>query len=247
MKVHPFPTRPPVDGDPTDLSLHDLLRAGLVNLATADDDVRGAWLEEIIRIVGIAERRLCEQGDRIDKLESMLIRDELTGLLNRRGLREFMRRVLAASERSGGHGVIAFLDLDKFKEINDRVGHEGGDEVLRQVAKVLMDNTRGADVVGRLGGDEFVVMLVDSGWRQGHARARHLQRMINRSFARYGQQRIPLHTSLGVAHYKKGDDVDDLLSGADEAMYADKRERQVLVHISQARISRSQSETEQPI
>ena len=212
MKIHPIPARAVPDCDPSDLSLHDLLRAGLVNLATAGDDVRGAWLEEIIQIVGIAEARLRGQGERIEALESMLIRDELTGLLNRRGLREFMHRILAACERTGGHGVIAFLDLDNFKDINDRVGHEGGDAVLRQVAAVLIDNTRGADVVGRLGGDEFVVMLVDSGWRQGHARARHLQRLINRSFARYGQHRIPLRTSLGVAHYDRGDEVERLRS-----------------------------------
>lgn len=198
-------------------------------------------LEQALALAVETRRELGEQRQRVARLESLLATDELTGLLNRRGLVDHMGRMLAMADRHGGRGVIAYIDLDDFKATNDRLGHAAGDAVLQRVAEILGANTRTADVVARIGGDEFVALLVQSGWRWGQSRARQLQRMVNRSFARYNQFRIPLRVSLGIETYRPGDGPEDLLRRADEAMYSDKRDRATLVHIAQARIARQQA------
>ncbi|MCZ6523561.1 MAG: GGDEF domain-containing protein [Alphaproteobacteria bacterium] len=215
-----------------------LLKHSLTRLEGA---AGGEWrgeLEQALELAEQAQREVTAARQRILRLESLLATDELTGLLNRRGLIDHMGRMLAMADRHGGRGVIAYIDLDGFKAINDRLGHAAGDAVLQRVAEILGANTRAADVVARIGGDEFVALLVQSGWRWGQSRARQLQRMVNRSFARYDVFRIPLRVSLGVETYRPGDDPEDLLRRSDEAMYTDKRDRATLVHIATARIAR---------
>lgn len=218
--------------------LTSLLKQSLDPIGEARDREHVALLKETLGLAIQAERQIAAQQRRIAHLESLSVTDELTGLLNRRGLCDHMARMLALADRYGGRGVIAYLDLDEFKAINDRRGHAAGDAALQRVAEILAANTRTADVVGRIGGDEFVVLLVQSEWRLGQGRARQLQRMINRSFARYNEYRIPLRVSLGIEVYHPGDEPEQLLRRADEAMYADKRDRATLVHIAQARIGK---------
>ena len=220
--------------------LTTMLRHGLGRVKESPGTEQVELLEEALTLAAQAERQMDEQRRRIVGLESLLVTDELTGLLNRRGLCDQMARMLAMADRHGGRGVVAYVDLDNFKAINDRLGHAAGDAALRRVAEILAANTRTADVVARIGGDEFVALLVQSGWRWGQARARQLQRMVNRSFARYDQYRIPIRVSLGIEGYRPGDDPEDLLRRADEAMFSDKRERSTLVHIASARVAREQ-------
>jgi diguanylate cyclase (GGDEF)-like protein len=219
--------------------LTTILRNSVSRANGGADGVRPEVLEEALAVAAETEQYLAEQEDRISRLESLLVTDELTGLLNRRGLKDQLERTLAMVERHGGRGVIAYIDLDNFKAINDRLGHAGGDAALKRVAEILSANTRTGDVIARVGGDEFVVLLVQSGWRWGQVRARQIQRMINRSFARYGDDRIPLRASIGVEVYRSGDDAEELLRRADEAMYTDKRDRVTLVHIAAAKLLKS--------
>jgi len=202
-----------------------ILKRGLSRGAGQDGAAWAGDLERALELAAAAQRELRAQHQRIARLESLLATDELTGLLNRRGLVDHMNRMLAMADRHGGRGVIAYIDLDNFKAINDRLGHAAGDAALQRVAEILAANTRAADVVARIGGDEFVALLVQSGWRWGQSRARQLQRMVNRSFARYNEFRIPLRVSLGIETYRPGDNPEDLLRRADEAMYEDKRDR----------------------
>lgn len=218
-----------------------ILKRGLSRGAGNGEAEWSGDLEQALALAVETRRELGEQRQRVARLESLLATDELTGLLNRRGLVDHMGRMLAMADRHGGRGVIAYIDLDDFKATNDRLGHAAGDAVLQRVAEILGANTRTADVVARIGGDEFVALLVHSGWRWGQSRARQLQRMVNRSFARYNQFRIPLRVSLGIETYRPGDGPEDLLRRADEAMYSDKRDRATLVHIAQARIARQQA------
>ncbi len=95
------------------------------------------------------------------EVETLAFFDPLTGLANRRLLLDRLAHAVAAAERSGRYGALLFLDLDKFKTINDTLGHEVGDDLLRQIALRLQAQLRDVDTVARLGGDEFVVMIED--------------------------------------------------------------------------------------
>ena len=172
-----------------------------------------------------AERRMVQQRDRITYLERLTMTDELTGLLNRRGFQAQLRRALAAADRYDERGLLAYVDLDGFKPVNDTYGHAAGDEVLRQVARVLNDNVRDTDCVGRLGGDEFAILLTRTSPKDGVKRARWLEELVNTTVVDWQGRNIALRASFGFQRYGPKDDEHDLLKRADTAMYNAKRLR----------------------
>ena len=197
---------------------------------TRDRKVRmdsGSWelITEVLSFAAEAEQQLAEQRERITFLESLSATDELTGLANRRGLEDFLARTLAASRRHLENGVLAFVDLDNLKSINDRYGHKAGDKVLRHVANLLKGGVRQSDFVARFGGDEFVLVLVRSDAKLGIKRVRQLQSQLNRSTLKLGDNTIPVAASFGIKLFGPDDEKDALLHAADVAMYADKRRR----------------------
>lgn len=107
------------------------------------------------RIVALHEQLIAAQ----EALRTLAIQDALTGLLNRRGMDEAIDRELARAIRERAPVGVVICDVDRFKEVNDRFGHPGGDQVLRAVARRLQEHLRAADVLGRLGGEEFLVLL----------------------------------------------------------------------------------------
>lgn len=147
--------------------------------------------------------------------------DSVTGLLNRRA---FMERCAIEAERmkrSGGPLSLAFLDLDGFKTVNDALGHEVGDEVLRRVAEVLRNGVRSGDVVCRLGGDEFVILLVDCEMELAHATLARVQRTLLDVML---DNRWPVQASIGIAtRPDQPVDIDQMISAADALMYEVKR------------------------
>lgn len=150
--------------------------------------------------------------------------DALTGLPNRLLLEQRLEEALAAAQQGHTHLALLFIDLDRFKAINDSLGHEAGDVVLRQVALRLRGALRPADTVARLGGDEFVVLLpsLPSGdtWR---GVADRMLALITQPMT-HGEHRLSVGASLGAALYPQhGTDAAALLRHADEAMYAAKR------------------------
>ena len=172
-----------------------------------------------------AERRMVQQRDRIMYLERLTMTDELTGLLNRRGFQAQLRRALAAANRYEERGLLAYVDLDGFKPVNDTYGHAAGDEVLRQVARVLNDNVRDTDCVGRLGGDEFAILLTRTSPKDGVKRARWLEELVNNTVVDWQGRSITLRASFGFQRYGPKDDELELLKRADSAMYDTKRRR----------------------
>ncbi len=172
-----------------------------------------------------AERRMVQQCDRIVYLERLTMTDELTGLLNRRGFQAQLQRALAAANRYDERGVLVYVDLDGFKPVNDTYGHAAGDEVLRQVARLLDDNVRDTDCVGRMGGDEFAVLLTRTGPKDGVTRARRLENLLNATVVNWEGRNIALRASFGFQRYGPTDTEHDLLNRADTAMYDTKRLR----------------------
>ena len=176
-----------------------------------------------------AERQIRAQQERIKRLEEMIVTDELTGLLNRRGFRNQLHRTLAAARRYGTEGLLGYVDLDEFKGINDKFGHEAGDEVLRITADFFRESLRETDVVGRLGGDEFALLLVHTSEDHGRQRMSQVEQIVNGATVRVGNHEIALRASFGVTPYRSSDAADAILKRADDAMYEIKRQRSHIV------------------
>lgn len=167
----------------------------------------------------ITDSKLAEQ-----RIREASQRDLLTGLPNRALLFEYVDHVLAVAQRTNRNGALLFIDLDRFKPINDTHGHDVGDQVLKQVAKRLLECTRHEDIVGRLGGDEFVVVLPHPDETHGVATvARHLVERISEPYY-VGELQLQLSPSIGISLYPRhGDNVDTLIKCADSAMYIAKK------------------------
>ncbi len=151
--------------------------------------------------------------------------DALTGLPNRLLLQDRLQQALQLARRSGGCLALMFLDLDHFKQINDRQGHDVGDELLRQVAASVQGAVRASDTVCRLGGDEFVVLLPQINVAEDAAEvARHILAAVAHPY-RIGAANLHVSFSIGIAVYPDdGEDETTLMRRADTAMYQVKRE-----------------------
>ena len=174
---------------------------------------------ELLRraVIHAHERRRNEQ-----RLADLALHDDLTGLPNRRALDGLLIGALARGRRHGRHVAVLFVDLDRFKAINDRFGHAAGDQVLRQTATRLRACLRTSDVVGRLGGDEFLVIVEDvEDARGGEVVAAKVRRVLQQPFV-LGANRVRCTASVGVVVSPPSRAVADpeaLVAAADAAMY----------------------------
>ncbi len=155
---------------------------------------------------------------------ALVVTDSLTGLTNRAQLRATLDRALARGRRGDRRVAVLLLDLDGFKQINDTLGHETGDDVLVGLAEVLRSCVRAGDTAGRLGGDEFAVVIDQvTGPEDAVAVAQRIVAKL-RDPIRVGEHALLTHTSIGIALSGEGAaESDELLHRADLAMYAAKR------------------------
>ncbi len=177
----------------------------------------------LFRTVWTASRRL--QATALENARLALL-DSLTGLPNRRMLAERMRRTILEADETGSRVGLMLLDIDRFKDINDSLGHDRGDELLEQVAERLRGALRDEDIVARLGGDEFAILLPDV---RSVANAERLARRVRGLFVPpFMLGELPLHvdTSVGVACLPDhATDPSSLMRTADVAMYSAKHHR----------------------
>ncbi|MBV9411731.1 MAG: EAL domain-containing protein [Acidimicrobiia bacterium] len=190
-----------------------------------DDDGRILAVEGIAR--DVSERKVAEE-----RLERQALHDALTTLPNRRLLRDRISQALARAERDGCLVAVVFLDLDRFKLINDSWGHAEGDKVIVAIADRLRSIVRGSDTVARFGGDEFVVVregVMSKEDVSGYlARlTREVQRPI-----KLGEHELIVNASLGVALGGAGDSPEAMLRDADAAMYKAKAHGQPRAEIA---------------
>ncbi len=167
---------------------------------------------------------LSELNESRKALEHLARHDTLTGLPNRRMFFDRLEHAIASSRRNGKQLAVLFVDLDRFKEINDTLGHAAGDGVLTNVAILLKSAVREIDTVARLGGDEFVI-LVDTIADPQHVTAivRKLHDLFQRAM-QIGEHELLVHASIGVAIFPgDGKDADELIQNADQAMYNSKK------------------------
>jgi diguanylate cyclase (GGDEF)-like protein/PAS domain S-box-containing protein len=154
------------------------------------------------------------------RLRHMADHDALTGLFNRRRFEEELDRHIAHGRRYGMDGALLLLDLDGFKRVNDEFGHRAGDRALTGVAVVLNHRLRESDIVGRFGGDEFAVLMPVGGVAEATELAELLVAAIS---ADVKTPAGPLSASVGIALFGDLSTPDEMLSRADDAMYAQKR------------------------
>ena len=155
-------------------------------------------------------------------LETQAQVDVLTGILNRRGFTRELDRAVAYVTRYGARAALVYLDLDRFKPINDRHGHQAGDAVLQAVAATLAHNVRASDAVARLGGDEFAVLLWNLAEADAATKASALTQAIAAIRLARGGVVLSVGASSGVAMLVPGSSAADVLARADRAMYAHK-------------------------
>lgn len=169
-------------------------------------------------------RDISERKENEDRIRRLAHHDSLTGLPNRNLLTDRMNHALARVKRHGGRMAVLYVDLDRFKPINDTLGHEAGDAVLREVADRLTACVRGSDTVARVGGDEFVVVVEEIG-RSSEAAlvARKIIDVLSRPID-YQGHKCTIGASVGGALFPDdGETMDDVCKAADVAMYQVKR------------------------
>jgi len=160
-----------------------------------------------------------------EELRAATLTDYLTGLLNRRGFFTIADQQCKLASRSKRAMGLLFIDLDGFKNINDELGHEVGDQALMETANILKSTFREADVIARLGGDEFAVLLTDvSNTHALNTINKHLQDNINK-YNKKNNRSYKLIISVGAAYYdpNKPCSIDKLLYKADNIMYHNKK------------------------
>lgn len=165
-----------------------------------------------------------QQREYVERLQYQATHDELTGLANRKLFLERLNQATTMAQRSGAMVGVLLLDLNKFKIINDSLGHHAGDDLLRAVGKRLQNLTRETDTVARLGGDEFVVLLPNM-TTSGEA-VRVAQRIICAlgTVINIRAREVHIGTSIGISLYPQDGKEHELLKNADLAMYQAKRE-----------------------
>ena len=184
------------------------------------------------------ERDITLDKRRLDELEFAADRDVLTGIANRRALLRIMEVEIKSTHRrrrdlpSSKHPCLAFIDVDRFKTVNDTKGHSTGDALLLGLADRLTENVRRSDLVGRIGGEEFAVWMPSVLLHEGRAIAERLREAVASAPFESMSGPISVTVSIGVAALETSESLKELMQRADEAMYRAKRagRDRVMIH-----------------
>ncbi|MDP3540134.1 MAG: GGDEF domain-containing protein [Azonexus sp.] len=169
------------------------------------------------------EAELVQLHLELDSASALARHDPLTDALNRKGLDEALAREIAGVQRKESQLSVCLLDIDNFKKLNDRLGHEAGDSALIHLANVARNSMRPTDTLARYGGEEFVILMPDTPIENGIEAMVRLQRELTKAFFLSGKEKILITFSAGVAQLAAGESGADAIKRADRAMYLAKR------------------------
>ncbi|MGB9680233.1 MAG: diguanylate cyclase, partial [Thermoanaerobacteraceae bacterium] len=159
----------------------------------------------------------------LEKLRELAYIDDLTGILNRRGLEFFLNEKIQEVKRYNNKIAVLFIDLDDFKDINDRFGHHIGDKTLKMISETLKNNLRANDIVARFGGDEFIIISEIKEEADLKTLAKKINSLIENSFFELSDGTlIKTSASIGGALIKNNDTIDKILKRTDKLMYVSK-------------------------
>ncbi|MCD5363453.1 MULTISPECIES: GGDEF domain-containing protein [Chromobacterium] len=180
--------------------------------------------------VEAAEQRIAELEGALEAASAKVREDQLTGAFNRRGLAEHFQREISRAERTGAPLSLALLDVDNFKQLNDKYGHLAGDDALKYLVDTIKHSLRPADIVARFGGEEFVILMPDTPEDEAVSTVQRLQRELTKTFFLANNDRLLITFSAGVAKWHLGEQEADVLERADQAMYQAKLNGKNRVH-----------------
>ncbi|MEI6602726.1 MAG: diguanylate cyclase [Clostridia bacterium] len=183
--------------------------------------------DENEKIIGAVEIFI-DDGNKIqilNKLEQYrkeASEDALTGISNRRSLELALSAKMEEFKTFQIPFAVAFIDIDDFKKVNDKYGHEVGDQVLKVVAKTIDESERKHDMIGRWGGEEFLAVLTNVGPEDVAHVSERMRFLVERSVIRSESQEVSVTISIGVTEVQQGDTVDSIVQRADKLMYQSK-------------------------
>jgi len=197
---------------------------GATRSMALDSRVAHGELQELRQRAQDKHDELVRLQETLDQVSQQARHDPLTGSLNRKGLDEVMEREVARGRRAETPLCVALLDVDNFKQINDRLGHATGDAALVHLAEVVRSVMRPQDMLARYGGEEFVIVLPDTALASSIEAMQRLQRELTKKFFLKDNEKLLITFSAGVAQLTPSEDSQDAIARADQAMYLAKRQ-----------------------
>lgn len=217
-----------VDFAPDTESRQRLIRALGVDVEALPVSARAAFEAMADEILALRQEQQALR-DSLLAAESLADRDTLCPVFNRRAFERELKREIALAERYGTPLSLVYIDLDRFKPINDRFGHATGDKVLLHVANTLIESIRQTDIVGRLGGDEFAITLPHAEFEDSMAKVAAIEAKIDnltvRDAANPQLEPVQLGASCGAVEWQRGMDMERFTALADETMFRVKARR----------------------
>jgi len=236
------------DGTPTDIAATDAIKAALERGVTIrewhhrrpngtewDSEIHLMPFQSSGRLlVQCSIQDITQRKQSVEALRQLALHDTLTGLFNRSMFIERLREALQTAHATRQNVAVLYLDLDRFKEINDTQGHTVGDSVLQEVAGRFRSTLRNGEILARLGGDEFAILANQTDSAAAAAIAEHIIASLSPRIE-IGSQSFALGVSVGIAHFPEdGDSPDTLLRNADVAMYRAKSGGRGYMHYAPA-------------
>ena len=224
-------------------AIGDKNQIGVLMMTSPSENVNGAIFlkngaNDFIAKPFVKEELICRVNNTIEAMENInqiadfANKDFLTGVYNRRYFYENMNEYVAYAEEHMEPYVVAMLDIDHFKKINDTHGHNSGDKVLKTLAKKLIDETKGDDLIARFGGEEFCIILKDISNEDAVKFFVNLRANIANCKVQLKKEQISFTVSIGVAFSRSDYRLDELLELADEALYRAKENGRNRVEIA---------------
>jgi diguanylate cyclase len=189
-----------------------------VNAQRSRDELRATQLK-----VKESEARINELERELESTSDLVRHDQLTGVLNRRGLEDMFEKEVARNKRHDTLLCVGLLDIDNFKKLNDSMGHDIGDQALIHLAHVCRETLRPQDTVARYGGEEFVILLPETPLDDAISALTRLQRGMTKKFFLNGNEKVLITFSAGVTQMRPDDTQATVIKRADEAMYTAKK------------------------
>lgn len=181
-------------------------------------------LQGMVERIQLMETEAQTFRQHLDDQQRKAMLDNLTGLANRAGLEKRMQEEFERWQRYGGQLLLAVIDVDHFKQINDSFGHLAGDKVLRLIAQQLSRRLRKSDFIGRFGGEEFVALMPGTTPEQGHKVLDEIRQGIENSPFHYKNEPVSVTISIGYSALHRGDSLESVFERSDQAMYQAKQQ-----------------------